>query len=98
VWATGLGPITPPEADGVLVGFPLPHNVLPVIVNGIYQLGIPFPMNFSMTFDVAYAGPAPGLVAGTSQVNFRVGEFPSNGMIYITLPSSQSLPFAIYIQ
>ena len=98
MWATGLGPITPPEADGVLVGFPLPHNVLPVIVNGIYQLGIPFPMNFSMTFDVAYAGPAPGLVAGTSQVNFRVGEFPSNGMIYITLPSSQSLPFAIYIQ
>ena len=98
VWATGLGPITPSEADGVLVGLPLPHNVLPVAVTGIYQLGIPFPITSSMTFNVTYAGPAPGLVAGTSQVNFQVEAFPSNGMIYITLPSSQSPPFIIYIQ
>jgi uncharacterized protein (TIGR03437 family) len=98
VWATGLGPITPPEADGALVSFSLPHNVLPVVITGIYQLGIPFPITSSMTFDVTYAGPAPGLVAGTSQVNFRTAKFPSNGMIYITLPSSQSPPFVIYIQ
>jgi uncharacterized protein (TIGR03437 family) len=52
VWATGLGPITPPEADGMLVGFPLPHNVLAVEVEGTYQLGIPSPMNYSVTFKV----------------------------------------------
>jgi uncharacterized protein (TIGR03437 family) len=95
VWATGLGPITPPEADGMLVGFPLPDNVLPVEVEGTYQLGIPFPTNYSVTFNVTYAGPAPYLVAGVSQINFQVGTFPSNGMIYLTLPASQSPPFAL---
>jgi hypothetical protein len=69
-----------------------------VAVNGTYQLGIPFPITSSMTFNVTYAGPAPGLVAGTSQVNFQVEVFPSNGFIYITLPSSQSPPFSINIQ
>lgn len=98
VWATGLGPIAPPEADGMLVGFPLPHNVLAVEVDGIYQLGIPSPMNFSVTFKVTYAGPAPYQVAGVSQINFQLDTFPSNGMIYVTLPSSQSPPFALYIQ
>lgn len=98
VWATGLGPITPSQADGTLVDFPLPHNVLAVEVDGIYQLGIPLPTNYNVTFDVTYAGPAPYLVAGVSQINFLVGAFPSNGMIYVTLPSSRSLPFAIYTQ
>ena len=98
VWATGLGPIAPPEAGGMLVGFPLPHNVLAVEVKGIYQLGIPSPMNYYVTFNVTYAGPAPYLVAGVTQINFQVDTFPSNGMIYVILPSSQSLPFALYIQ
>jgi uncharacterized protein (TIGR03437 family) len=98
VWATGLGPITPSQADGTLVDFPLPHNVLAVEVDGVYQLGIPSPTNFNVTFDVTYAGPAPYMVAGVSQINFQVGSFPSNGMIYVTLPSSKSPPFAIYTQ
>jgi uncharacterized protein (TIGR03437 family) len=51
-----------------------------------------------VVFAVTYAGPAPGMVAGVSQINFQVGTFPSNGMIYVTLPSSQSPPFAIYTQ
>jgi uncharacterized protein (TIGR03437 family) len=32
VFATGLGPINPPQADGTVVGLPLPTNVLPVTV------------------------------------------------------------------
>jgi uncharacterized protein (TIGR03437 family) len=98
VWATGLGPITPSQADGTLVGLPLPHDVLGVEVQGTYQLGIPFPTNYNVVFAVTYAGPAPGMVAGVSQINFQVGTFPSNGMIYVTLPSSQSPPFALYLQ
>jgi hypothetical protein len=46
---------------------------------------------------VSYAGPAPDLVAGTSQINFQVGSFPSYGAIYVTLPSSQSPGFEVYI-
>jgi uncharacterized protein (TIGR03437 family) len=98
VWSTGLGPITPPQADGTLVDFPLPDNILAVEVNGVYQLGIPSPMNYDVVFDVTYAGPAPYLVAGVSQINFQVGTFPSNGMIYVTFPSSKSPPFALYVQ
>jgi uncharacterized protein (TIGR03437 family) len=98
VWATGLGPVTPSQADGMLVGFPLPHNVLEVKVDGTYQLGIPFPINYNVVFEVTYAGPAPYLVAGVTQINFQAGTFPSNGMIYVTLLSSQSPPFALYIQ
>jgi uncharacterized protein (TIGR03437 family) len=98
VWATGLGPITPSQADGRLVDSPLPHNVLEVEVLGVYQLGIPFPTNYNVAFDVTYAGPTPHMVAGVGQINFQVGSFPSNGMIYVTLPSSKSPPFALYIQ
>jgi len=47
---------------------------------------------------VTYSGPAPYQLAGVSQINFQLVTFPSNGMIYVTLPSSQSQPFALYIQ
>lgn len=98
VWATGLGPITPSQADGSLVAPPLPDNILQAGVTGTYQLGIPFPITSNVVFDVTYAGPAPYMVAGVSQINFQVGSFPSNGMIYVTLPSSKSPPFALYTQ
>jgi hypothetical protein len=49
-------------------------------------------------FKVTYSGPAPYQLAGVSQINFQLVTFPSNGMIYVTLPSSQSQPFALYIQ
>jgi hypothetical protein len=55
-------------------------------------------MNYNVTFTVTYQGPAPDLVAGVSQINFDVDTFPSNGMIYVTLPESQSPAFALYIQ
>jgi uncharacterized protein (TIGR03437 family) len=97
VWATGLGPIAPPQADGTLIEFPLPDNVLAVGVMASYGLGIPNPVPENVPFAVSYAGPAPDLVAGTSQINFQVGSFPSYGAIYVTLPSSQSPGFEVYI-
>jgi uncharacterized protein (TIGR03437 family) len=97
VWATGLGPIAPPQADGTLIAFPLPANVLSVGVMASYGLGIPNPVPENEPFAVSYAGPAPDLVAGASQINFQVAAFPSYGAIYLTLPSSQSPAFEVYI-
>ncbi len=97
VWATGLGPITPAQADGTLVGFPLPDNVLAVGVMASYTIGIPFGVPENEPFAVSYAGPAPDLVAGVSQINFQVGSFPSYGAIYVTLASFQSPGFEVYI-
>ena len=97
VWATGLGPIAPPQANGTLVEFPLPKNVLAVGVMASYSLGIPNPVPVNEPFAVRYAGPAPYLVAGASQINFHVGSFPSYGAIYVTLQSSQSPGFEVYI-
>jgi uncharacterized protein (TIGR03437 family) len=110
VWATGLGPITPAQADGTLVGFPLPGNVvLPVQVQSVQPLfepchpGVgPFcpPPNI-INFDVTYAGPAPYQVAGISQINFRaVAYAPSwapGTPITVNLPSAQSPGFQIYV-
>lgn len=108
VWATGLGPIAPPQADGTLVGFPLPGNlVLPVGVEaptpffepchpGVQTCPPPF-----IDFEVTYAGPAPYMIAGASQINFRVVNYalPSyqSGSISLTLPSTQSPGFQIYV-
>jgi hypothetical protein len=92
-----LGPIAPPQADGTLVGLPLPKNVLAVGVEAGYPLGIPFPIQENEPFAVSYAGPAPYLVAGASQINFQIGSFPSYGAIYVNLPSAQSPGFEVYI-
>jgi uncharacterized protein (TIGR03437 family) len=98
VWATGLGPITPVQADGSLVEFPLPDNVLAAgaegqwtIVTGICCGLIPR----TAPLVVTYAGPAPYQVAGESQINFQVAAYP--GSIAIVLPSTQSQSFQIYV-
>jgi uncharacterized protein (TIGR03437 family) len=69
VFATGLGPISPPQADGSLVQFPLPVNelsvgLMPTCENLFCAYGAPGPPIF-------YAGPAPFLIAGASQINFQ---------------------------
>jgi len=72
VWATGLGPISPAQADGAIVGLPLPVNVLPVTMSWeLFTLfgGLRSPIT------VQYAGPAPFEVAGVSQINFVVPYF-----------------------
>ena len=57
IFATGLGPISPAQADGTLLGFPRPNNVLPVGVEAQWATGIPFHPGIA-SFDVTYAGPA----------------------------------------
>jgi uncharacterized protein (TIGR03437 family) len=94
VFATGLGAIAPAQADGALVGFPLPNNVLPVRAEAkvLGPAGKFFPI---VPFDVTYAGPAPYLVAGVSQINFKVVDY--SGDIYVMLPQLQTPAFQVYL-
>jgi uncharacterized protein (TIGR03437 family) len=66
VFATGLGPISPAQPDGTIVGLPLPVNVLPETMYS-YDPGSP---NTIRGLSVLYTGPAPFEVAGVSQINF----------------------------
>jgi uncharacterized protein (TIGR03437 family) len=93
IWATGLGPVTPVPADGALVQLPLPQNVLEVAVQGSWCF--PFTCSSFPTYQVTYAGPAPYLVSGASQINFQVVLF--GGEISLFLPATQSPGFAIYV-
>jgi uncharacterized protein (TIGR03437 family) len=70
ILATGLGPIGPAQADGSLVGSPLPVNTLPV------QLQCQGPTNCpaEITYSTLYAGPAPDEIAGVSQINFYASD------------------------
>jgi uncharacterized protein (TIGR03437 family) len=70
IFATGLGPITPTQPDGTLVGIPLPTNFLP---DYVYWLEDTFFIGtIASGTTVSYGGPAPFDVAGVSQVNFVV--------------------------
>jgi uncharacterized protein (TIGR03437 family) len=112
VWATGLGPIAPAQADGTLVGFPLPNNVLPAVLEALLPAfepchpgagPVPCPIAPSYTsFEVTYAGPAPYKVAGISQINFAVVVYApgwaADNPIILNLPSSvQSPGFQVYV-
>jgi uncharacterized protein (TIGR03437 family) len=92
VMATGLGPIAPAQGDGTLVGFPLPANTAQVAVQAIEIVSPIFGPGYSIVtpFVVTYAGPAPYLVAGTTQINFQVVQYA--GMI-----SAGSNAFQIYV-
>ena len=97
VYATGLGRIAPSQPDGSVIGDPLPTNDLMFGVEAIYTIGIPFGTEFDKPFEVEYAGPAPGLVAGVSQINFRVASFPSYGAIYLYMGTIFSPGFSVHI-
>jgi len=105
VFATGLGPITPPLADGTVVGNPLPTNVLPIAVAFTVE-NPPFGVTISNPFEVTYAGPAPYLIAGASQINFKLGPPANQNDLYtytgqqninLFLPSTLSQSFAVYV-
>jgi uncharacterized protein (TIGR03437 family) len=93
VWATGLGAIAPPEADGALVQFPLAKNVLAVGVEAAWCF--PFSCSSFPVYQVTYAGPAPYQVAGISQINFQV--VPFSGLNAVILPSAQSPYFGVFV-
>jgi uncharacterized protein (TIGR03437 family) len=97
IFATGLGAISPAQADGSLVGLPLPNNVLPVGVEARWATGVPFTPGVT-AFDVTYAGPAPFLVAGVSQINFKIVSYPVHlGQILLVRPSGLSRGFQVYL-
>jgi uncharacterized protein (TIGR03437 family) len=83
VFATGLGPIDPAQGDGTLVGFPLPTNTAQVAVQAIAVVFGFFGggQTIITPFVVTYAGPAPYLVAGTSQINFQVVKYAGTIMV-----------------
>lgn len=97
IFATGLGAIDPAQPDGSIVGFPLPANVLPVSMSTMSPTGgAPIPIT------VLYAGPAPGEVAGVSQINFTVNANvtgPYATFVAAGLPGSQAVSngFSIYV-
>jgi len=64
VYATGFGAMQPPPTDGQIITGALPSLTLPVKV--LYN---------GQPLEVTYAGPAPMLVAGAIQVNFRLPAF-----------------------
>ena len=97
VYATGLGPITPSQPDGSPIGLPLPVNTFTFGVEAIYSIGIPFGTEFDVPFEVQYAGPAPTLVAGVSQINFRIAPYASYGAIYVHMGSNFSPGFSIHV-
>jgi len=73
VYATGLGPINPQQADGVLVaGTSLPVNTLPLQLGSFTGSGV---SDISyITYAPAWDGPAPDLIAGASQINFLASD------------------------
>jgi uncharacterized protein (TIGR03437 family) len=107
VWATGLGPIHPPQPDGAEVVPPLPDNLLQAGVEAWwFTLHPPFGASLSPApVPVTYAGPAPYLVSGTSQVNFQIPANPSGIIVisptptfYLTVPSTSSTVPAVKSQ
>jgi uncharacterized protein (TIGR03437 family) len=103
-YATGLGPISPAQGDGTLVGFPLPSNVVQAGVVAEQFYITPFPTTFGYRYapvPVTFVGPAAYLVAGASQVNFQLptanSALPNPDDYYLALPSTTSPNFAIYM-
>ncbi len=68
LFVTGLGSLMPAPPDGSII-----DGALPQLLNSVQVL----PYNTEAPLEVLYAGPAPGLMAGVMQINFRLP--PSSG-------------------
>jgi uncharacterized protein (TIGR03437 family) len=103
VFATGLGPIVPAQADGTLVELPLPDDVLPVGIEAQWRNPLYMFSTAATTAQlvVTYAGPAPYMIAGASQINFQIVYYypgpPLDGAIYVNMPYATSPGFQVYI-
>jgi uncharacterized protein (TIGR03437 family) len=106
VFGIGMGPLNPPQADGWLVGLPLPVNQVPPGVVYYYESQTYNPIchciQTSTTANLAvdYAGPAPFEVAGLTQINFHM-TLPSETPVWVELQSGtspvQSKVFSVYV-
>ncbi|MGA2186043.1 MAG: IPT/TIG domain-containing protein [Bryobacteraceae bacterium] len=91
IFATGLGPINPSQADGSVVGLPLPVNTLTVDIGLVVCPESPFPPHVCTDpgpGPISYAGPAPFEVAGASQINFQANTH-SGMALTVVLPNGQ---------
>ena len=91
VWGTGAGTANGMFTDGEIVGTQLYLPLVPVAV-----------LANSLSLEVLYAGDAPGMVAGTIQVNFRLPEQipPGPGSVTCALQvgTAVSQYFGIYVK
>jgi uncharacterized protein (TIGR03437 family) len=95
IFATGLGPISPPQADGTLVGMPLPVNELPIQLLPVLDCGIFCPLpNMPPPLDVVYSGPAPFLIGGASQINFKA----TSGLLSLVVRAPSFAAVSNYFQ
>jgi uncharacterized protein (TIGR03437 family) len=83
LYGTGFGATTPVLADGVLVTAPLPvlNSQVRVLVGG-------------QEAPLLYAGPAPGMISGVTQINIRVPDTAASGLnsILIVAGDNSSQP------
>jgi uncharacterized protein (TIGR03437 family) len=101
IFATGLGPVTPPQLDGSVVGFALPVNAYPAMLEMPFLIGL---VPAASSVPTSYAGPAPFLIAGASQINFNSNDLLSRGpgsypYLLVQTPSGTvtSNSFRIYV-
>jgi len=95
IYLNGMGPINPAQADGTLVGMPLPVN--------LYGSEVDMPPEnprsgiTAVPLQQTYSGPAPGLIAGATQINFVFA--PTAGKTVKSLATGQSTqPFELYVK
>jgi uncharacterized protein (TIGR03437 family) len=98
VFATGLGPLTPPQRDGSIIGMPLPTNSIPVHLAIVYEsLFQGSPRTQLSPYNSIYAGPAPFLIGGTTQINFRAIPDPNTFILSAGDEGGYSYYFHIYV-
>ncbi len=96
LFGSGFGQVTPRPIEGSVTGFPLP--LLVARVTAAVRVMIRFPGGGidARATEVTYAGPAPFLAAGVTQINLRVGE--SGQALQVLLPGSGTQSVQVYIR
>ena len=94
IWVTGLGPVSPSQFDGAIVTTPLPSNLLFAFVEFTTPNIFPGGGGTSSLPEMTYAGPAPSMVSGVSQINFRATG--RGGSYVVKIGTKRSQEFQIY--
>jgi uncharacterized protein (TIGR03437 family) len=94
IFATGLGPLNPPQADGTLVGTPLPVNALPISFDidtcfSIPCAGPPTPVA------IIYGGPALAMIARMSEISFPA---TASNLLYLSVQPPSGQVFSNFFQ
>jgi uncharacterized protein (TIGR03437 family) len=91
IFATGVGALTPALADGEVAPLepPFPSVADPLDVQ----------LDGGTAAAIAYAGAAPGIVAGAAQINFLIpADYPGPGPLFVSLRTNAGLsrPLAFF--